>query len=217
MVIQDIYEKYKIMPALQLHQLKVTAVATMICDNSNKQIDKESILTACLFHDMGNIIKFDLFRFPEFNQPKGLEYWSKVQKNFIKKYGTDEHSASVKIAEELNQPEKIKDIINSIIFDNVSINYESGDFDTQISAYSDMRVMPLGVTSLKERLSDLKERYSKRMDKKRRDNFDKNAETFIKLEKQIFKDCKIRPENITEDSIKPLVEELRQFDIITTE
>ncbi len=58
--ISEIYEEYKIMPNLREHQLRVAAVAAQICDNFNKPLNKKEIITACLLHDMGNIIKFKL-------------------------------------------------------------------------------------------------------------------------------------------------------------
>ena len=63
--ITDIYEKYKIMPLLAMHQIRVAAVAMMICDSLSVPIDKDSVIKACLLHDIGNIIKFDLNHFPE--------------------------------------------------------------------------------------------------------------------------------------------------------
>ena len=84
--VQQIYNEYRLMPTLQLHQLRVAGVAKIIADSFNGEIDKESIVLACLFHDMGNIIKFDLKNFPEYNQPEGIEYWQKVQSEFLEKY-----------------------------------------------------------------------------------------------------------------------------------
>src|SRR3954452_25294278 len=95
--VSEIYSEYKIMPALQQHQLRVAAVAAMICD-SLPGTDKETVVIACLFHDMGNIIKSDLSYFPEFVQPEGLEYWEKVKQEYIQKYGSDENAATKEIA-----------------------------------------------------------------------------------------------------------------------
>lgn len=63
MTILEIYKKYKIPHHLQLHILRVGAVATLIIDNINHELvtefDRNLIITICLLHDMGNVIKFD--------------------------------------------------------------------------------------------------------------------------------------------------------------
>jgi len=48
------------MPQLDEHQLTVAAVADFICAHFNGNINRNNIVKACLLHDMGNIIKFDL-------------------------------------------------------------------------------------------------------------------------------------------------------------
>ena len=81
------------MPNLREHQLRVASVAAQICDNFFEPLNKKDIVTACLLHDMGNIIKFNLNYFPELIKPEGIEYWQKVQNEYKKKYGNDESIA----------------------------------------------------------------------------------------------------------------------------
>src|SRR3989344_3343249 len=111
MKITEIYKKYKIPKNLQEHQLKVAAVASTICNNFKQKIDKESVITAALLHDMGNIIKFDLGKFPEFLEPEGIEYWQIVQVEFRKKDGEYEHDATYKKAEEIGVNKSVFEII----------------------------------------------------------------------------------------------------------
>jgi len=40
MKIQQIYDKYQIMPNLQEHMLRVAGVASIICDNYTKPVNK---------------------------------------------------------------------------------------------------------------------------------------------------------------------------------
>jgi 5'-deoxynucleotidase YfbR-like HD superfamily hydrolase len=54
---------------LQLHQLRVAAVGQIICESIPDFDETEEVVTTCLLHDMGNIIKFDLNYFPEFLEP----------------------------------------------------------------------------------------------------------------------------------------------------
>ena len=89
MKIQKIYDDYKIMPQLQLHQLRVAGVASIIVDNFQEKLDKDAIVSAALLHDMGNIIKFNLNFFPDALEPEGLDHWQSVKDEFILKYGPD--------------------------------------------------------------------------------------------------------------------------------
>jgi len=59
MNILETYKKYKIMPSLQLHMLRVGAVASLICKNTNDKLADEfavgtenykNIVTATLLH-----------------------------------------------------------------------------------------------------------------------------------------------------------------------
>ena len=68
MTILEIYEKYKIMPQLQEHQLRVASVAKTICDHLLVPVHTDHVVSVCLLHDMGNILKFDLQKFPQFGE-----------------------------------------------------------------------------------------------------------------------------------------------------
>ena len=75
--ITEIYDEYKIMPNLREHMFRVAGVASLICDNLEESLSKKEIISACLLHDLGNIVKFDLestaklFSVSE----KDLKYW----------------------------------------------------------------------------------------------------------------------------------------------
>ena len=104
MKIKQIYLNYRIPPNLQDHMLRAASVGAYISDHwKNKaDLDKNSMIQALLLHDMGNIIKFD-FRFSYLlgKEEANTGYWKKIQQEFIKKYGDDEHVATVEIAKEI--------------------------------------------------------------------------------------------------------------------
>ena len=77
---REIYAEFKIMPNLQLHQLRVAAVGKLISEHFTVPVNVRDVVLACLFHDMGNILKFDLTQFPEFREPQGILYWEEVKK-----------------------------------------------------------------------------------------------------------------------------------------
>ena len=157
--ILEIYSKYKIMPNLQEHQLRVTAVAKQICDSISMTLNIEDVVSICLVHDMGNIIKFNLIYFPDFLQPEGLEYWQKVKDEFIEKYGKDEHLATEKICEEIGLSKKQMEYLKYIGFTKVEEVLSIGSLEQKICCYADQRVGPLGVISIDERLQEGSKRY----------------------------------------------------------
>lgn len=215
--ITEIYEKYKIPPNLQLHQLRVAGVASLVCDSFDKPLDKNSIITACLLHDMGNIIKFNFDVFPiEFYGTKGRTYWEKVKQEFIERYGENEHEATYKIIRELNISEKITYLVKAFGYVRSQDTLSSEDYELKIASYSDHRAGPHGILSMRQRHDDGRKRYV--LNKKARfdkDFFEARVSEWQKIEQQIFEHCKIRPEDITDENINPLVEELKSFEIET--
>lgn len=207
--VQEIYSEYKIMPNLQEHQLRVAAVAKIIAENFNGNLDVESIVTACLFHDMGNIIKSDLARFPEFVEEKGIEYWQGVKDEFVQKYGPDESVATKIIAKAIGLNAKATECLNHIGFSNLSRNEKGNSFENKICNYSDMRVGPHGIISLEERYIDGHKRYSGSKHMVASEKYEELAQSGRMIENQIFETASIRPEEITDEKIKNLMEELR--------
>jgi hypothetical protein len=211
--ILDIYREYKIMPNLQLHQLRVASVAWQICDNLLIKVEKKSIITACLLHDMGNIVKFDLNHFPEYNKPEGIDYWQKVKNDYISRYGEDEHIVSYKIAQELKL---LENILNLIIKTDPHVVFEvknCDDIAEKICIYADQRVTPHKIVSVLERNNEAQERY-----KNHPHAFDGECSNFFlenmkDIENQIFSHSRIKPEDINDESVKDYINKLKDFEI----
>lgn len=213
MKITDIYENYRIMPNLQEHQLRVAGVAKLICDNFAQDLDTNSIITACLLHDMGNIIKASFDTFPQFLEPQGLAYWQQVKDDFIKKYGSDETQATYLIIDELDTQKNIRDLIHAFGFPNAEDRYRDTDYAKKICGFSDMLVAPTGVTTFEQRMADAKKRYVYDRQKWTEENFDRLKAFWEKVEQQIFEKCSIKPEDINNETVKPLIEKLKDFEI----
>ncbi len=217
MKICKIYKKYKTMPKLQLHMFKVAGVALMICENIKKPINKDLVVSTCLIHDIGNVVKFDFQSkyFPDsWFAPQGRGYWKKIKREFIKKYGSKDYLANYLIAKELKIPQDGLKIIKSMKLRNMIKIYKSNNFNLKICEYSDLRVKPNGVCSLKERLDEGFSRYN--LNHKLKSEKMKTLVRYIyKLEKQIFKYCKIKPEDITENKIKSYLNQLKNFEVKT--
>lgn len=215
MNILEIYKKYQIMPQLAEHQLRVASVADMICENFTVDVDRQNIVAACLLHDMGNILKFDLTKTNSLlNREINIEFWQKVKDEYRQKYGEDEHKASIKIAKELNVSNRIIELIDAIDFDTAVSNAEGDDFSKKICEYADDRVGPGGVVTLEQRFADLRVRYAYRAlewgNIQKRDKFENGLR---EIEKQIFRQCSIKPEDITETVIAGGKERLKNFEI----
>ncbi len=209
--IKDIYEEYKIMPNLQLHQLRVAAVAKQICESLSLDIDKDIVIRVCLLHDMGNIIKSKLDYFPEFVQPEGIEYWQNVKDGFIEKYGNDEHEATIKIIKELNQSSEVINYAGENRFPYMCKHKEGENFIQKLIHYVDGRVGPHGVLSFNERMNDANKRY--KTTSFHEEERDRLINCGREIEKQIFSHSNIKPEDINDESVAEIIEELKNFEI----
>jgi hypothetical protein len=218
MTILEIYTKYNIPPTLQLHQLRVAAVAKRIAENMTVEVNVENIIQACLVHDMGNIIKFSFEYKPESFQPEGVEYWKGVKKEFIEKYGTDEHAASNIIAKEIGLSKEVLDLVNSFGFAHADERMNDGRIGAKICIYSDMRVSPSGILPLIDRLNEGLARFKKNKPDEANASSEEHRQYLFKcmveIERQIFSKCKIKTEDINDESIKNFVLYLKEYNII---
>lgn len=219
MNILEIYKKYEIMPQLQEHQLRVAGVAKVICNNLSPTLPtlgEGEVVAACLLHDMGNIVKFD-FEYSkrflyELSDLKNLEHWKKNQAEYRQKYGKDSHKATMGIVNELKVSQRVKELVDCIGFDKGEENVNTKDFAKKICAYSDMRVEPEGVALLEERFKGLRHRYQNHYEGQNHDR-EVFENSLRKIEKQIFSQCKIRPEEVTDESVSSKLEILRNYEI----
>ncbi|HYD35812.1 MAG TPA: HD domain-containing protein [Vitreimonas sp.] len=212
MTIAQLYQQYRLMPNLQQHQLRVAGVAAVIVDTLTTPLsdnDRRHVILACLLHDMGNIVKFDLLKFPEFVPAGELEYWQEIQKEFVAKYGHNDHDATMKIIDEIGVELRVYELIDAVGFLKAEENFLSSDLAQKICAYADMRVAPTGVVLLQERLDDLEERYGDKYsleeDVMKRRQY---SQYLYQIEKQIFEVCKIKPEEIAEEAIAAKMSDL---------
>jgi hypothetical protein len=213
---QEVYSAYRIMPNLQMHQLRVAAVGKLICGNLSVPVDSNSVVLACLFHDMGNIIKFDLDYFPDFLEPEGREYWQRVKDEFVARYGNDEHAATNEIAREAGLSETVRALIDDTRFSRLEAARDGSSFESKILKYADLRAGPRGILSLADRLEEGRVRYADRKSyntPEGRERHRRSAEAAVAIEGQLFAGCSIRPEDINDGAAAALVEELRKYPV----
>ncbi|MCL5101756.1 MAG: hypothetical protein M1544_00135 [Candidatus Marsarchaeota archaeon] len=196
--IGEIYNRYNIMPQLGLHMLRVAAVGSMICDNwMGPEIHKDDIVAVLLIHDLGNIVKFT-----------NLDpYWEGIRKETIDKYGSDDHEATNKIAQEIGVEGRIYRLLEMQgnlwgYRDNV---LHSKDYDLKICCYGDSRVAPYGIVSAMERMDNLIERKKGLPVEK---IFVALKDVISELEKQVFSHTSIKPEYITDANAESTIKSL---------
>jgi 5'-deoxynucleotidase YfbR-like HD superfamily hydrolase len=215
--ILDIYKDYKIMPHLQMHQLRVAAVVAMICDNISIEVDKESLVKAALIHDMGNVVKFDLNHTKKvFNlTEEEIEDIKGVKDEFMKKYGEDDHEANTKIATEITDSEKVLLLIDKNNFKNICATLAGSNSELKILKYSDNRVGPLGILSYDDRMEEASKRYDdhEMEDRFKLHNRDELVGCGKSIEQQLFSHCSIIPEDINTESVAPYIELLKNWEI----
>lgn len=203
------------MPSLQLHQLRVGAVAKIVADAYPDEIATYDIIVAALFHDMGNIIKFNLELFPEFLEPEGMEYWGSVKKEYIEKYGTSSHKASVAIAHEIGLSDTVVELIDHISVSHLPEILEKGSVEQKIVEYADDRVGPFGVISVRERFADMARRYAGRYDTpdEALAQYAKYTDVASRIEEDLLAKTNLAPTDINDAAVAPLVEELKHFQV----
>ena len=164
MKISEIYKNFKIPPNLQEHMFRVYSIVCFIEKHwKGEKVDWKLVKKIALLHDMGNIIKFNLDNHPEFlgTEAPRIDYWKKVQKEIIQKYGLDEEAATRKMLEEIEIDEKSIQIIEDKAFGNSVAIKNSNDWHLKLLYYADLRTLPFGVGTLEERLSDVSARMPK--------------------------------------------------------
>lgn len=214
-VVGELYDRYKIMPQLAEHQLRVAAVAYAIEQALFEPIHDEELISACLLHDMGNILKFDLGLFPEYLEPQGRDYWEGVKERYRARYGSDEHVATLAIAREIGVSERTLDYIAAVGFSKAVENERSDCFEKKIACYADQRVAPRGIVTLAERLEEGARRYAGRADHQEDEaSVAANAAALRSIEKQIFSRASDTPESITAVSCARYLPTLRKYHIV---
>lgn len=217
--ITEIYEKYDIMPNLKDHMLRVGAVAYLICENIEPSLvnekEKRDIVETCLLHDMGNIVKsdFTLLSPSKSSDLRDIKYWEDKKEEYIRRYGKDDHEATMKILKEMRLNEDLILLSDKNRFSLTCENLYDPDFKIKIIQYSDFRVGPRGVISFLERMEDARKRYEHIPKFTLGNEREKLTNCGKELEKQIFLKCKIKPEDINDLTVAPIIKELENFEI----
>lgn len=186
-IVEKLYKEYQTPAHVIDHCKKVEFVAKEIAEQYLKKgvnLDYESLYYACLLHDVLRII--------DFNPGNG---YLKMQKKLKAKYPNMNHSqAAYQLLSEMGEY-KIANIIKKHAFDGIIMD-ENQPFilEEKIMTYADKRVLHDDIVSLQERFEDGKKRYNPENKNPKRQN--KIYKMYFHLEKELFDDIAINPEDI---------------------
>lgn len=211
MIISDIYAQYDIMPTLALHQLRVAAVAHIICERSRVPLPRTHIISACLLHDMGNIIKFDLDHIPQGLAIGDVGHWKEVQRRYKETYGEDEHVATLAIARCCGVSQETLRILEGIGTSYAQHAYEGHDTAVLVATYSDFRVTPTAVVSLEERITDLLARYEHT---EKYAPYKKTTEVYFSIEPYLMRALGLTSVALAASDIAHAIEAVRTWEIV---
>lgn len=192
--------------------LRVAAIGKSVVENWKNEGDVDKVLTTCLLHDMGNIVKFDLSEGADrakFGEVKNLEHWRSVQTKYRDKYGNSAHDATIGILNDAGLGEYIKYIEEEekLYFAEArEKELEKASLPAIILLYADCRVIPSGIVSYRERITDLMERYG-----------GVRSPSWLAwtywFDAWIQDQVKIDLQTLSEESLKPGFDELLTYDI----
>lgn len=211
MNIIEIYKKYELPEHLQMHMLRVTACCMQILEswNSNIKIDSESLIRIALLHDMGNMAKMSD---EQITNPR----FAKIRKEYIDKYGKDDHKINIVIGKQEGLTDEELDILDRKQLKRNKEIRDSNNYILKICAYCDQRVAPNGVETLKGRLEELQERHKNKPNGSMHDP--KVAKELIQyaleIEEQVMSKCTVSKDEINDESIKPYIVKLKEYDLI---
>ena len=210
---REIYDTYQVPPWLQEHQVRVAAVGKIIAEAYVKPIDTSLVVTTCLLHDVGAIVKFD-FRetlLADLVNPGDVSHWERVQAQMREHYGVGEYGATDAILIELGA-EREREVFKQTGLTRLGDTLREGTYEARVVQYADTRVGPRGVMSVEERMKDARVRYAgkglkwfERLDEYHMLNLD--------LEKMVLADTTIDSGSITDATIAPVMEQLWDYEI----
>lgn len=208
MTVLDIYRRYDIPGNLEKHMLRVAAVSRILTDHwHHSDMDQDAVVTACLLHDMANIIKFRFDRPPLFREEASeQDYWRQVRERMVRLYGDNVHHATLTICREIGIGSEPYRIISEMDWRNVPAILAHRDYPSAIAVYSDMRVGPHGVMSLSDRIGNLQSRNPDH-------DLSDIPSSAVQLETTLRSFIAIDPSHIDDTKIAPYVDSLslREF------
>ena len=209
MEISKIYKKYYLPKSLQMHMLRVAGCSNLIIDNwTGPEINKKTIIRVCLLHDMGNIVKI-----PEgFSKDKNF---NKIRKEYLAKYGHYDNIINLDIGKKEGLTDEELKLLDGMQTSENEKTRDTNKYERKICTYCDQIVAPYGIVGIIERLQDAKKRYGKNplSNWSNEEKAKQMIQCALEIEKQIMQYCKIKPEDINDNSVQKYIEKLKTYDV----
>lgn len=203
MQITQTYNRYQIPANLQQHMLRVGALTQIILEHwSGDSIDKESVVTCALYHDIAKPVTFDIEKQRKYVASE--EEFYKVKRtivDMINKYGDKEHVVVIKIFEEIGCSTETIRLINNLEWIYTPRLLKENDIPALLLNYCDMRIGSKGILPIQDRFVDLKSRAPFV-------GIDEIAELSPQLENTIQALTTINLNDITDDQINAEIQKL---------
>jgi len=208
MRVKQIYKDYQIPINLQQHMLQVAALASIILDHwTGIVVDKKAVVNACLLHDIAKPIGFDLAKQALFGlSSTAIARLAKLQNRLKSQYGNDEHQVAVKICQSLGCHQAVVKIVGNFEWKYIPKLIVENNIKSLIAIYSDMRIGPKGILTLKQRLDELKKRAGSK-------GYQENISNGEILEPIIQKSVKTNLNLIKESQINSQIHKLIRIEI----
>lgn len=208
MKVKDIYQQYMTPKALENHLLWVAAFAEILLENWKGQpIDKNAIITCCLFHDIAKPINFDLTKQAQYGMSEeDIEKLAMLQKQIKEKYGNVEHHAAVMICKDIGLSDAAVTLVDHLEWEYTPKWIAQNDIASLIPIYCDMRISPQGILPLETRINELYERVGG-------ENYHMDMQNGKAMEPIIAEQVLIDVNGITQEQIAAKVEALLNLEI----
>ncbi len=212
MKIKDAYEKYQIMPTLAQHMLRVGSVAKILT-NQIKDADfpAKEIVSACLLHDMGNIVKFDLDNVPAGLDIPDIDYWKKAQRKVQDQYGMDEHDATYQMAKDLGVSDTTLEAIANCGTANAKKVLEEKNIASMFVTYCDYHVAPTEIVTPEERLNNILVRYK---DTPKYEGYLRDGRNVLEIGNFLEQKYSLNKDEVNELSVKNIALEIGEWELI---
>ncbi len=198
LTIQQLYGRCPVPDNLAEHMLLTAAMGQIICQHWTGQasaIKPPLIITTLLLHDVANLIKFDLTAGLELTartlpldiqQHHQRNWWRKKQTQMKARYNSSAAQANLTILQQLGL-NSCAELLNNHTFDQLKqLLLQDNKWQKKIIHYCDLRFTPQGLSSVKTRVLDLKNRYQAQDNTwKNKTIFEQRQQAALKLEQQL--------------------------------
>ncbi len=186
----------------------------MVAEAQKEAVDTDLVVSTCLLHDIGAIVKFDFEGDSYgFYTEQEVDHWITVRNNIRALYGFDEYTATSAILQELHL-DRVYTMFMQIGSGRLEKILSEGSREAQIIQYADTRVGPLSILSVEERIAEARVRYAPHADTLTWFNeVEKHRELSLQLEKQLLDQTGLVGRDINDTAAESIIKELWDYEI----